>query len=164
MVLGVTAEADSPAPAKPKSAEVSRAHLTVWRKADGKKFPNDVKESYQIARDGTLEYRAYFGGMPTTMNHNDAATWKSPSVAKVIRVFDDVRLDMVFAPDDKPHPDNGEGYYLATVRDAKGDTTRYARDPKSPAWKAIDPAFQAMIAEFEKATGRPLKPGQLPQR
>jgi hypothetical protein len=164
VVLAVTSVgADKAPPPPPKKAKVIRGHFTVWRQPDGKKYPNQVKETYILERDGKLDSRAYFGGMPIDINHNDSIEWKGAAVTAVLDAMDGVKADMVLATDDKPLPDNGEGLYIATVNDAKGDTTRYAKDKTTAAWKAVDASFQKLLVEFEKATGRPLKPGQLPQ-
>lgn len=142
----------------------TQVHFVVQRKADGKKYPNDVQESYTLDAKGVLTYSAYFGSMPTTMNHNDGITWKAGDLGKqLFEVIAKVRGELVLVPDDKPAPNGGMNVYLIRMTNKQGDSTYVASDPKGKAWAAIDPAHRAMIAAFEKATGRPKKPHELPQ-
>lgn len=164
-VLGLVLATVAARPAEARPAKATGVSFQVARARDGKKYPNPVRESYQLAADGTLRYTAYFHDMPIDLNHNDDATWNAGAAGK--RVFDaiaKVAKDLVELPDDQPPPAGGEKVYLVGFTGPAGDTTRYAADPKGKAWRAIDPAFRALIESFEKATGRPRKPEQLPQR
>ena len=67
-------------------------------------------------------------------------------------------------PDDAPTPPFGDKHYLLGLTKANADSTWYVKDPKTRAFRDIDAAFTALIDAFEKATGRPRRPGDLPQK
>jgi hypothetical protein len=161
-----------------KSRETAAGGYTVrgiffeaWREPDGKKRPNQVKESYALRADGAFNYSAYFGGMPIEMNHMDETDWSSGEHGKkmldVIRALlaDPVRrAELKLLPDGAPTPPFGDKHYLVGLTKDNADSTWYAKDPKTRAFREIDAAFTALIHAFEKATGRPRKPFDLPQR
>lgn len=154
-------------PATVSGDSVREVSFTIWREPDGKKYANPVKESYTLSKDGRLRYSAYFGGMPTNWNSMDGVDgWKSGAAGK--RVLDVVlRLakDMPVLPDDSPVPEPGAGgVYLVGLTRRAGDFTRVLKDAKSKAWGEVHAAFLAMVAAFEKETGRPRRADQLPQR
>src|SRR5580765_2707702 len=60
--------------------------VRVWREPDGKKYPNQVKETYVVDKSGRLSYTAYFGGMPTDMNHMDSVEWSGPEGKALIEL------------------------------------------------------------------------------
>ena len=128
--------------------------LEVNHDADGKRYPTPVKERYELEGD-VLHYGAYFGNMPIEMNHNDSVDWKTGEAGKKVHAaFATVskQLDKI--------PANRTGVYVIGFQRGDG---RAIADKKGKAWAAVDPAFRAMIAAFEKATSRPLKAGDLPQ-
>src|SRR5438067_9092139 len=117
---------------------------------------------FQLDRDGTLHYAAYYSNMPIDMNHNDSLDWKAgESGDKVIAAAASVAADLATLPVGEPGPPEA---YLVGVTIDHADSTRVVADPKGKDWKVIDPAFQAMVAAFGKATGRPLPVSKLPQR
>jgi hypothetical protein len=138
--------------------------VRVWREPDGKKYPNQVKETYAVEKSGRLKYTAYFGGMPTNMNHMDGVEWASAEgkalVELAARLANEGALRKV--RDDEPVPE-GAGVYIVGVRKNDADSTQVASDNKSAAWQELDAAFRALVAKFESATGRPKKPTELPQ-
>lgn len=155
----------------PGAYTVRGLYHEVAHQPDGKRYPNYVQESYDFAGDGTLTYTAYFGGMPTNMNHMDGVDWKSGADGKkvldVVRALladPDRRAELKVLPDEAPSPPFADKHYLVKLSNADGDSTRYVKDPKTRAFREIDQAFAALIAAFEKATGRPLSPFALPQR
>jgi hypothetical protein len=143
----------------------------VEHQPDGKRYPNYVKESYALEADGTLRYGAYFGGMPIEMNHMDGLDWKSGvhgqkvfDVVKALLADPQRRAELKMLPDDAPSPPFADKHYLVQLTKDNADSTWYVKDPKTRGFRAIDQAFTALIAAFEKATGRPRRPGSLPQR
>lgn len=162
--LSVAAANDRPA----RRQMVGSVSVEVEHRPDGKKRPNYVKESYSLSPDGKLDYSAYFGGIPMNMNHMDGTEWLSGAHGK--RVFDAVRkllADPAHGPGLVKESDDDSarglrGVYRVRVTDESGDSTWYAK-PGTRAFARIDEAFGALIAAFENATGRPRKPGDLPQ-
>src|SRR4051812_18668545 len=139
--------------------------VRVWREPDGKKYPNQVKESYVLERDGRLRYTAYFGGMPTNMNHMDSVQWAAGADGKALlelaaRLANEGALKAV--GDDESVPE-GAGVYLVGVTRHHADSTQVAIDRKSAAWRELDAAFLALVKKFERETGRPRKPADLSQ-
>lgn len=150
VALGMVSSAAAEDAAKPRVIV-----LEIHRDADGKRYPTPVDEMYRLEADGVLHYSAYFGNMPIEMNHNDSIAWKSGEAGKkVFAAFATVatRLDKV--------PDDRRGVYVIGYH--RGESRAIA-NKQGKAFKAVDPAFRALIAAFEKATGRPLKAGDLPQ-
>jgi hypothetical protein len=150
---------------------VRSVHFEVWREPDGKQRPNQMNEGYDLQADGTLSYSAYFGGMPTQMNHVDGIEWNSGGHGKkmlgVVRALlaDPVRRgELKRLPDDSPSPPFTDKHYLVGLTKNGADSTWYVKDAKTRAFREIDQAFASLIAAFEKATGRPRKPTDLPQR
>ncbi len=142
---------------------VRQIRFEIEREADGKKYPLPVKESYTLDEHGLLRYSAYFGNMPTNMNHNDSIEWKSESagahlVDTAIKLYDQLSV----LRDDTKAPADLDIFFVDFTRSGKG-SRRYVYDHKAAAWSELDGAFQAMVAAFEKATGRPKKPNELPQ-
>lgn len=130
--------------------------LEIHRAADGKRYPTPVDERYELAADGVLRYSAYFRNMPIDLNHNDSVEWKSGDLgAKVLAALAGVaprQLDKV--------PADPTGSYVIGYQ---GADSRAISNKRGKAWGRVDPAFRAMIAGFEKSTGRPLKAHDLPQ-
>jgi hypothetical protein len=146
------------------SITVRQIRFEIERKADGKKYPLPVKEGYTLDEHGALRYSAYFGNMPTNMNHNDSIEWKSEStgahlVDTAIKLYDQLTV----LPDDKQAPNGELEVYLVDFTKSGKGSRRYVLDHKATAWGELDGAFQAMVTAFEKATGRPKKPNELPQ-
>jgi hypothetical protein len=154
--------ATSAAHAAPTATVIS---WEITHEPDGKKYPNQVKESYSITRDGKLSYGAYFGGMPIDMNHNDRVEWRSGEAgqrlfAAVQSLLSDQTSGLHEIPDSESAPD---GSYNVTVRNHDADSTRIVNNRKSRAWALIHARFDELIAAFEVATHRPKKPGELSQ-
>ena len=128
--------------------------LEVHHEADGKRYPTPVDERYELEGD-VLHYSAYFGNMPIDINHNDSIDWKTGEAGKKVHAaFARVSNQLDKLPADR------KGIYVIGFE--RGDSRAIA-NRKGKAWAAVDPAFRAMIAAFEKATGRPLKAQDLPQ-
>ncbi|HZS35249.1 MAG TPA: hypothetical protein VFF06_00405 [Polyangia bacterium] len=149
-------------PSGPVAIDIS---FEVTHEPNGRKYPNQLKERYTLDSDGKLHYSAYFGGMPIDLNHNDDAEWAARDsgrrvLATVNRLLGDPASGLHEIPDSESPPD---GAYVVTVREHDADSTRVVNDRRSRAWSLIDARFRAMVAAFEKATGRPKKPSQLPQ-
>jgi hypothetical protein len=160
--LALLAVAVSAAHAAPVATVIS---WEITHERDGKKYPNQVKESYSITRDGKLSYGAYFGGMPIDMNHNDDVEWRSGETgqrlfAAIQSLLSDQKSGLHEIPDSESPP---EGSYNVTVRNHDADTTRIVSDRKSRAWALIHARFDELIAAFEAATHRPKKPHELSQ-
>jgi hypothetical protein len=139
--------------------------LDVWREPDGKKYPNQVKESYAVEADGRLSYTAYFGGMPTNMNHMDSVEWAASAEGKALvklatRLANAGALKKV--ADDEHAPEGAVVYFVGVTRN-QADSTQVASDSKTAAWRELDAAFRALVKKFERETGRPKKPTELPQ-
>jgi hypothetical protein len=150
------------APLDPMATAIS---FEVTHEPDGKKYPNQIKEDYSLHSDGKLHYSAYFGGMPIESNHNDDVEWAAGEsgrrlFALVNRLLRDTTSGLHEISDDEGVVSD---VYVVTVRQNDADSTRVVSDRKSRAWSAIDARFKAMVAAFEKATGRPRKASQLPQ-
>jgi hypothetical protein len=138
--------------------------VTVWREPDGKKYPNQVKESYVVDKSGRLEYTAYFGGMPTDMNHMDSVEWTSAEGRALVELAARLANEGAWKPvRDDESPPEGAGVYVVGVTRDHADSTQVASDEKSPAWRKLDAAFRALVAKFERETRRPKKPADLPQ-
>jgi hypothetical protein len=146
-------------------------HITVeiQHQADKKKYPNYVKESYTLNNNGILKYGAYFGGVPTSMNHNDGINWNSGDQGR--KVFLKV-LAMLKKPlattgfviySDTSKPACNDKVYFLSIEKDNSDITCFVENPKTPAYKEIDRLFSDLIHAFEKETGRPLKVSDLPQ-
>jgi hypothetical protein len=177
LTLGLTS-ACKPRTAAAKSGKpaaggytVRGLHYEIEHEPDGKRYPNQVKESYALEADGTLRYSAYFGGMPIEMNHMDSLDWKSGAhgqkvldVVSALLADPERQAELKILPDDAPSPPFADKHYLVQLTKDKADSTRYAKDPKTRAFRELDQAFTALITAFEKATGRPRSPGSLPQR
>jgi hypothetical protein len=140
------------------------------RGADGARYPNWVKESYRLESDGVLDYTAYFGGMPIEMNHMDGVRWEAGEAGRaVIDVVDAIVADpalfaaLVPVPDDGPAPSCPPPCYRLGLSQDDGDYSFVLPDRNTRAFDALDAAFSALLAAFESATGRPLRPGDLPQ-
>jgi hypothetical protein len=152
-----------------KGPTVRQVTFVVERQPDGKRYPNPVKESYSLGRSGSFSYGAYFGNMPIELNHNDGVEWASGMMgravlATVLRLAIDPTSGMKLLPDDVGAPDNGVGVYLVGLSTDKGDVTYLVQDRGSRAWQLLDGQFRLLVFRFEMATGRPLRPEQLPQR
>lgn len=148
-----------------RGLEATVVTITVKREADGKKYPVPVIESYELSKTGVLRYSAYFENMPIDLNHNDGIEWTAGADGKRVLAAAQAAIPSLSVwTDGTPQPGGGRDGYFVLVASKAGDTTRYTRDPKSKGWRRIDPVFRAMIAKFEAATGRPLRPEQLPQR
>ncbi|MBI4872309.1 MAG: hypothetical protein HY814_12175, partial [Candidatus Riflebacteria bacterium] len=61
-----------------------------------------------------------------------------------------------------PWPD--PGFYKIRVERDEADSSYVLQDRSTRAFGILDAAFGAMMSEFESSTGRPLRPGDLPQR
>ncbi len=136
------------------------------RERDGDRYPNPVNERFQLERNGTLKYFAYFGSMPMDCNHCDSTAWKSGALGtQVLSVALALAVDKTAGieglPDEAPSP--GPRVFIVGVTADHSDSTRVIRDPATPAYQRLLEAFNPMIAAFEESTGRPLKPDQLPQ-
>src|SRR5437764_11437072 len=90
--------------------------VRVWREPDGKKYPNQVKETYVVEKNGRLKYTAYFGGMPTDMNHMDSVEWTGAEGKALLelaaRLANEGALKKVADGESLPE---GAGVYIATV-------------------------------------------------
>jgi hypothetical protein len=144
--------------------------IEVEHMPDGKKRPNYVKEYYCLTAEGLLQYSAYFGGMPIEMNHMDKIEWSSSDDGrKVLGLVQALLADPARSKGLKVRPDNAAPLasnakvYLVHLTKDNVDLTIVSDNPKTPAFKEIDGAFTALIGAFEKATGRPLNPVDLPQ-
>jgi len=148
-----------------KGYTVRSVSFEVQHEADGKKRPNQVKEHYRLDRDGTLRYTAYFGGVPIEMNHMDSIEWASGEHGKKVLAGVAALLGQFpVLEDDKPQPPvDANGVFLVGVTLKDADSTRFATK-ETKAWAAVQQLFGKLVAEFEKATGRPKTVGDLPQR
>jgi|GEM_PF-6601940 len=162
-VLGLLMAA--PVEAAPTVRQISFA---IWHEADGKKYPNQVKESYTLGADGVLSYSAYFGGMPTEMNHMDDVDWKSGAVGKqALAVALSLVADKTAGVDEKAEDNSSEVthayvYFVGLTRNDV-DSDAVIKDPKSPAYRRLHAAIAKLLVAFEKATHRPFTVGKLPQ-
>ncbi|MBN1770883.1 MAG: hypothetical protein JXB32_06480 [Deltaproteobacteria bacterium] len=145
--------------------------VELERQPDGERYPNWVRESYRLESDGVLDYSAYFGGMPIEMNHMDGIEWEAGATGQavfdaVLAVLDDPArfAELTPVPDDGPEPTCLRPCYRIGLSRADGDHTFVLGDRETPALAELETAFAALIAAFESATGRPLSPGDLPQR
>lgn len=152
--------------AKPSSPySIRGVSWQVERQPDGQKYPSYVKESYELTSSGLLNYTAYFGGMPTEMNHMDSVQWKVGEsgrkvFAAVAALLTDPASGLKELPGDRSAP---FGAYLVQLTRDHADSTRYIDDPKSRAWTVVEKVLRVLRLDFEQTTGRPKKPGELPQ-
>jgi len=166
----MAAAADGPGSRKPAPYTVRVVSFEIEREPDGKRYPNQVRERFSLEKDGRLRYSAYFGGMPMEMNHNDSVDWPAAEAGRkvletALRLANEGAPGLKDLPDDAPTPAvTASGLYTIGVTRAGGDSTKVIVDSKSKAWAELDAAFAAMVGRFEAATGRPKKPGDLPQR
>jgi len=149
---------------------VQQVTFEVQRRGGSAKYPNDVLERYTLTADGKLQYSAYFGGMPTNMNHNDGVTWEwKEEAAKVFEAVQRILADPALLAG-LPESDRADAsvslasYRVTLERQRHHSYGRVARDPQAKGYVALDAEFKGLIAAFEKATGRPMTPNQLPQR
>jgi hypothetical protein len=151
--------------AGPPTLTVTHVSFSVKREANGKKYPLPVGEGYALDSDGKLQYSAYFYNMPINMNHNDGIEWNTGQAGR--QLF--TALDSIVGrkvkglrklPDDKSSPETA---YVLRVEERGSEQTYVVDDVRSPAWAIINQKFNALVAEFEKATGRPMDPFKLPQ-
>lgn len=145
------------AQAKKEPEVIQQVVFEVHRAAQPPKYPLPVKERYALQANGTLAYFAYFEGMPIELNHVDSVEWASgPTGTKALEaVRSAIGKARPWADGDTPP----QGAYVVTVRTHDSDFTVVL----SRGQRALDGAFEAMLAAFEKQLGRPLKPGDLPQ-
>jgi hypothetical protein len=143
--------------------------IAFERSPDGKKYPNQVQEGYELGGDLQLDYSAYFGGMPIELNHNDDAKWGAGALGQkvldaVANILKDPKLfaQLVLIPDEGPNPCSSGGYALGLSRD-EADVDYCAQEGGGEAFLLLDAAFSNLIAAFEKSEGRPLRPTDLPQ-
>lgn len=143
--------------------------IEIQHQADKKKYPNYIKESYHLDEDGILKYGAYFGGVPTSMNHTDGITWNSGDQGR--KVFSKV-LSLLDKPSnttgltmysDTSKPSYNDRVYFFSLKKDNSDIRYFVDNPKTLAFKEIDQVFSALIDVFERETGRPLKVSELPQ-
>jgi len=143
--------------------------IEIEHQADKKKYPNYVKESYHLDEDRILKYGAYFGGVPTSMNHNDGINWNSGDQGR--KVFSKV-LILLNKPlnttgltiySDTSKPSCNDRVYFLSVKKDDSDIRYFVDNPKTLAFKEIDRIFSDLIDVFEKETGRPFKVSDLPQ-
>jgi hypothetical protein len=73
------------------------------------------------------------------------------------------RAELTPEPDDGPDPACPGRCYHIGVEDDHGDSTFLLGETGGRAFELLDGAFTALIAAFERGTGRPLTPTQLPQ-
>jgi hypothetical protein len=162
--LLVVAAAGRPVGARSVRFAVRQISLKVRHERDGKKHPNEVTETYALDKNGVLQYFAYFGGMPTQLNHTDSLEWRSGEPGK--RALD-IAEQLSNDPTSGLRPSRGssdaeEGLLVVQLTRNHADVTRVL-DSHSKGWQELSGAFEAMITAFERATHRPLKPDQLPQ-
>jgi hypothetical protein len=161
-----------PAPkqnAHPMPYAIRLIRIEVERQADGKKYPNYLKESYELTSDSVLKYFGYFGGMPLNMNHTDSIEWKAGHHGhRVLAAVTTVVSDPTLFADLEQVPDEGESPCAQTVSYSIGltkdeaDVTFCVRKTKR-VFSMLDRAFREMVAGFERDSGRPLTPAKLPQ-
>ncbi|MBS2029394.1 MAG: hypothetical protein JST54_15945 [Deltaproteobacteria bacterium] len=150
-----------------KGLAIAQIVYEAERKPDGACYPLPVKETYVLTPAG-LQYGAYFGNMPTNMNHNDSVTWPAGEKGNAVletarRLANDPALGMKALGEHESTPNMGLDVYRVTVRLHSADSSRVVSDHSTQAWRELDAAFQALIADFERDTGRPMKPEQLSQ-
>lgn len=154
--------------ARSAAADTAVLNVTfqVTHAADGKKYPTPVIETYEVHADGSVHYAAYFQNMPTNLNHQDSADWASSAPGRAVIAAARRSARTLHDPEhDKfPTATAKEGVYWATVTRGDHDVALFAAQNDTPAaFKAIRRPFRALIAAFEKATGRPLSSTTLPQ-
>ena len=149
---------------------VETVEFVVDREPDGKDYQTPVNERWTLGVDLKLRFSAYYGGMPTDMNHMDSVTWNAGESGKAVldaaqRVISEPQLaaDAKEVPDGASGPSGGPGSYWLHIRSDEGDRTRMVGAHGSQAYGVLDSAFQVVVAEFRKSTGRPLAPNELPQ-
>ncbi len=151
--------------ARSAAADTAVLNVTfqVTHAADGKKYPTPVIETYEVHADGSVHYAAYLQNMPTNLNHQDSADWASSAPGRAVIAAARARRGRCRTEHDK-FPTAKEGVYWATVTRGDHDVALFAAQNDTPAaFKAIRRPFRALIAAFEKATGRPLSSTTLPQ-
>ena len=160
-------------PSEPTGREYSPQAVVfeIERQPDGGRYPSYVKERFALGSDSFLDYSACFGGMPIEMNHNDSVRWDAGEHG--LAVFDAVRAiladpalfaDLIALPDDAPDPWSTPGFYKVRVERDEVDFSYVLQERSTRAFGILDAAFGAMVSEFENSRGRPLRPGDLPQR
>lgn len=143
--------------------------IEIQHQADKKKYPNYIKESYDLNEDGILKYGAYFGGVPMSMNHNDGLNWNSgdhgrkvfSKVLSLLNNFSNTSGLTIYSDTSRPSCD--DRVYFLSVKKDNLDIRYFTDDPKTPAYKEIDRVFNDLINVFEKETGRPRKVSDLSQ-
>jgi hypothetical protein len=159
-------------PAAPNATWTVRVvAIDIERQPDGERFVSFVQESYDLEPETSLRYSAYFGGMPIEMNHMDGMEWDAGEAGRAVFdaaaaiLADPERLaELSPEPDDGPSPPcPGRCYHLG-VEDDRGDSTFLLGENGGRAFEILDGAFTALITAFERDTGRPLTPAQLPQK
>lgn len=156
--------------AAPTGTSVEAIALEIERQPDGARYPNYVKESYELGGDGFLDYFAYFGGIPIHMNHTDRERWDAGEHGR--RVLETMRsivatperlAEVTLLSDGTAEPADLQGVYRVRLERDHSDSTVVLRDRGTRAFALLDAAFSAMLAAFEQSSGRPLRPGDLPQ-
>ncbi len=145
---------------------VTSLTFEIWRKPDGKKYPMPLQEHYQVQRDGAIVYSGYFGDVPMEFPHNDGVTWPSGTVATkflglVQRLARDPKSGLKYFADGSEPPSDFGGKLQVGVRLGDADQTYGLAPGPCAARKQLEPALIAVIAAFEKGTGRPLTPAKL---
>ncbi len=164
------AVAPTPPPAA-SSVTVRVIAIDIEHQPDGARYPSYVKESYTLESDASLDYSAYFGGMPTSMNHMDGLAWDAGErgravLAAATEIVSDAdrRARLSEVPDEAPAPPCPGRCYRIGVRTNDADSTLLLGQDGSADFGLVDGAFTALLRAFEHATGRPLRSDQLPQR
>lgn len=157
------------APTMNANTSVELVEFRVDRQRDGKAYETPVNERYSLGADGNLTYSAYYGEMPTNMNHMDSVSWNAGDLGKIVldaarRVAADPGLaaDLSDVPDGVAEPMAGSGLFRLTLRSLDVDATRIVSDPERKAYGVLDVAFQELIEAFRKETGRPIAASALP--
>lgn len=154
----------------PASHSVEAIVLEIDHQPDGARYPNHVRERYALGSDAFIDYAAYFGGMPIEMNHNDSVRWDAGEHGR--RVLETMRsivatparfAELTLLADDAPEPVDPRRTYRIRLERDRADSTVLLPDGGPRAFALLDAAFRAMVAAFERGTGRPLRPGDLPQ-
>ena len=129
-----------------------------------------LDERWALGSDSFLDYSAYFHNMPINMNHNDDLRWnagdRGQAVLDTVRsiLADPARFaELTALPDDAPAPECPQGCYRIGVERDHADSTFLLANRSTRAFALVDASFTALISAFEAGTGRPLRPGDLPQ-
>ena len=139
--------------------------FVVDREPDGKDYQTPVNERWTLGVDLKLRFSAYYGGMPTDMNHMDSVTWNAGESGKAVldaaqRVISEPQLaaDAKEVPDGASGPSGGPGSYWLHIRSGRGGSDEDGWCPWVPSLWSAGQCFPGGGRRVSQVDGSPACP------